>query len=227
MAALEALGQLGPRVKDAAGKVVAGCMLDRNTVVGRKAKSALERIDPAVAEECTTIIVDKEHRVRSIETLGKLGRDARSATPVLIWVVESRAAGPNPRRPFEAAAAAIRALVLVAPDDVRLPARFVRWMGGPDEDESLAAVAGFSGLEKVGKQNMREGVLRLAKIVTAAPSPRVRAAAADALGEFGAEAAAAERALEAATADSNEDVRHSASRALRKVRGGAEGLQEP
>jgi HEAT repeat protein len=219
IAALEALSKLGPRVKDVAGKAIAEHLLDRNTTVGRKAKAALEKIDPAVAEECTAIIVDKDHRLQSIETLAKLGREAKSATPILLWVVDSRAAGSDPKKPSDVIAPAIRALVAVAPDDERLPHRFVTWISSAEEDVRLAVVTGFPKLERLSKKGKQDAITTLAKVLKVADSAKMRAAAADALGEFGPDAITAERTLEAATADSNEEVRRSAQRALRKIRG--------
>jgi hypothetical protein len=220
IAALEALGRMGPKVKGAAGKAVAEQMLDPNTAVGRKAKAALERIDPAVAEECTTIIVDKEHRLKSIETLAKLGKDARSATHVLLWVVENHVmGGSDPKKPVDAMGPAIRALVAVAPDDERVHYRFVTWIGAAEEDVRLAAVSGFPRLEKLSKKTKQDAVPALVKVLRVADAAKTRAAAADALGELGADALAAERNLEAATADSSDEVRRSARRALDRIRG--------
>jgi HEAT repeat protein len=220
IAALEALGRMGPKVKGAAGKAVAEQMLDPNTAIGRKAKAALERIDPAVAEECTTIIVDKDHRLRSIEALTKLGKDARSATPVLLWVVENHVmAGSDPKRPADAMGPAIRALVAVAPDDERVHHRFVTWIGAAEEDVRLAAVSGFPRLEKLSKKTKQDAVPALVKVLKLSDVAKARAAAADALGELGADALVAERDLDKATADSSEEVRRSARRALDRIRG--------
>ena len=223
MAALEALGKLGPKVKDTAGKPVARCMLDHNPKIGRKALDALEKIDPAVAKECTDILVDNELRLKSIETLARLGRDAKSATPILVGVVDkviaSRGVGLNVQKPFDVAAAAVRALVVIAPDDERLPRHFVAWIEVADEGVKVAAVSGLPRLERLSQKDKHDAVLGLSKQLKVADSPRVKTAAADALGEFGPDAKAAVGALENAKVDKNAEVRQSAQRALDKIRG--------
>ncbi len=219
IAALESLGKLGPKVKDTAGEAVARCMLDKDNDVGQKATNALESIDRVVAKECATIILDKDHRLRDIETLGKLGKDARSATPILLWVVDNpkEIVGSNPKKPNDVTAAALRALVAIAPDGDRLLPSFLSALGLPDEDVKYAAVAGLPKLEKLSNKKKQEAVADLIIILRKAESPRIRAAAADALGEFGPEAIAAKRDLGSANFDTNEDVRQAAKRALDKI----------
>jgi len=222
IAALKALGKLGPRVKDKAGKAVAQCMVDPSADIGRAARDALEKIDPAVVKECTAIIRDRDNelRLRSIQTLGSLGKEGKSATPILMDVVEkvvgSRVKVPEPSK---VAAAAIQALVAIAPDDERLPRRLVKWMEVPDERVQLATLAGVTRLKWHSKDDKHAAVIGLAKQVNAANWPTVKAAAADALAEFGPDAKAAVDALKVAKGDSSAVVRESAERALAKIQG--------
>jgi HEAT repeat protein len=222
--ALEALGKLGPKVKDAAGRAVAQCMLDRNKRVGLKALDALEKIDPAIAKECNAIVViDNEHCLTSIQALGRLGKDARSATPILMHVaatlLEPHGVGLRVSKPVDLAAAAIQALVAIAPEEKGLARRFLTWMEAPDEGVRLTIVIGLPRLEQLGKEDKQHAISGLLKQLKVAPWEKVRTAAADALGEFGPEAKAAVEALENAKGDRNEGVRQSARRALSRIRG--------
>jgi hypothetical protein len=221
--ALEALGKLGPPVKDVAGRTVAQCMMDRNPTVGLKAADALERIDPAVGKDCRTIVsADKKHILESIKALGQLGKDAKSAVPILVHVVrrllETAHIGLDLAKPNEVAAAAIQALVATAPGEKGLTAHFVNWLNAPDETVRLVIVIGLPRLEQASKEDKQLAVTGL-KRQLADNSVKVRGASADALGEFGPEAKAAVEALEKARGDRDMGVRDSAKRALDKIRG--------
>jgi hypothetical protein len=221
--ALEALGKLGPPVKDVAGRTVAQCMFDRNPTVGLKAADALERIDPAVGKDCRTIVsADKKHIQESIKAIGQLGKDATSAVPILIHVVrrllETAHIGLDLAKPNEVAAAAIQALVAIAPGEKGLTAHFVNWLNAPDETVRLVIVIGLPRLEQANKEDKQLAVTGL-KRQLADNSVKVRGAAADGLGEFGADAKAAVEALEKARGDRDMGVRDSAKRALDKIRG--------
>ena len=226
--ALEALGKLGPRAKDKGGRAVAQCMVDPNPKVGREARDALEKIDPVVAKECTAIVRDNDLRLPSIQTLGRLGKEARSATPILIHVIRTVIEKPEVRaqiaKPFEVAAAAIDALVAIAPDYEDLPPRLMRrWMEeAPDERVKIATVRALPKLDwhKTTKDDKHAAVSSLVKELKAATWPTVRAAAADALGDFGPDAKAAADALKVAKGDPNDEVRKKAERALDKIAGG-------
>jgi hypothetical protein len=236
--ALDELGKKGPAVKDVAGKAVAKCMLDRATsprsnsitTLGRKAKAALEKIDPAVAEECTAIIVSPEGRLRSIETLGRLGEAAKSATPILLWVIDHNAIGTTiqnpvqgqlqPQKPLQAPIEALRALVAIAPDDARLLDSCLKWMKQTrDEDAREALIESLPRL-KLDSANKKEAVLLLDKELRDG-STRTKIAAARTLGEWGKDSAAAKRSLEAATTDGSENVRKTAKDALSKITSGS------
>jgi serine/threonine protein kinase len=222
IAALKSLGKLGPRVKDKAGKAVAQCMVDPSGDVGRAARDALEKIDPAVVKECTAIIRDRDNelRLRSIQTLASLGKDGSSATPILMDVVEkvvgSRVRVPEPSK---VAAAAIQALLAIGSDDERLPRRLVKWMEVPDEQVQLACIAGVTRVRWQSKDDKQAAVMSLRKELRAGNRPTVQAAAADALGDFGSDAKAAVEALKVAKGDPAAAVRESAERALAKIQG--------
>ncbi len=224
--ALEALGKLGPRVKDVAGRAVAQCMIgpQNSRKVGLKALDALERIDPIVAKECNAIVViDKEHCLASIQALGRLGKDAKSALPILIHVartlLETPLIGLQVPKPAELAAATIQALVAIAPEEKGLARRVVTWMETHDESVKLACVIGLRHLEQLSKEEKQYAVAGLTKQLKLAPSDKVRAGAAEALGEYGVDARVAVEALENAKGDRNEAVRQSARQALTKIRG--------
>jgi hypothetical protein len=221
--ALEALGKLGPPVKDVAGRTVAQCMFDRNPTVGLKAADAMERIDPAVGKDCRTIVsTDKEHILESIKALGQLGKDAKSAIPILVHVVrrllETGQVGLHLAKPNEVAAAAIQALVTIAPGEKGLTAHFVNWLNAPDETVRLVIVIGLPRLEQGNKEDKQLAVTGL-KRQLADNSVKVRGAAADGLGDFGPDAKGALEALEKARGDRDRGVRDSAKRALDKIRG--------
>jgi serine/threonine protein kinase len=219
---LKALGELGPDAKDIAGKAVARCMVDSSKEVGLAARDALQKIDPTVAEECIIVVRDKDDakRLRSLETLAKLGKEALSATPILMdmvdKVIDKRVTVAQPSKVI---AAGILALVAIAPDDERLPQRLVKyWLVVPDERVQLAAIDAVTRVKWHNNEDKRRAVTRLMKHVRAGGSPAVKAAAANALGDFGPDAKAAAGALEAARGDSSDDVRKAAERALDRIR---------
>jgi HEAT repeat protein len=221
IAVLVALGKLGPKVKDKAGKAVAKCMLDPSGDVGRAAQDALEKIDPAVVKECTAIVRDRDNelRLRSIQTLGSLGKEGKSATPILIdvvdKVVENRV---KVSKPSEVVAAAIQALVAIAPDDERLSPQLVKWMREvADERVQLAIIDGVTRVKWHNKDDKRAAVAILVKQVSVKGRPTVQAAAANALGDFGPDAKEAVGALKIAKGDESVSVRESAARALAKI----------
>ena len=131
--------------------------------------------------------------------LAKYGKDAAPAVPALVKTLESPVADPDLRIAYldtlasigEPGVAAIPAIIrLLKPQDVRL--------NTPTPNQPLAFVP-----------------TELFKF----EDPRVRAAAADALGRFGTQAAKAEPELRAALEDDNADVRKAAGEALLRVNG--------
>jgi serine/threonine protein kinase len=222
IAALKALGKLGPKVKDQAGEAVARRMVDPSEEVGRAARDALDKIDPAVVKECTAIVRDHDNevRVRSIQTLGSLGKGAKSATPILIDVVDKLVEGRvRVPEPSKIVTAAIQALVAIAPEDERLTRRLVKeWLAVRDEHVQLAAIDGITRVKWHSQDEKHAAIMSLAKQVNTAAWPTVRVAAATALGEFGPEAKDTVGALEKAKGDSSAAVRESAERALDKIR---------
>jgi hypothetical protein len=219
--ALDELGKKGPAVKDVAGRAVAKCMLG-NPEIGRKALEALEKIDPSVAKECHAIvIIDPDHCLASIQSLERLGKDAKSATPILIHVAAKLAPriGPEATKPSEVAAAAIRALAAIAPEEKGLARQFAKWMDTPNKLVKFETVAALPRL-KLTKDDKERAVPALVKQLKGAPWEEVRVAAADTLGEFGPDAKDAVEALKTTYADDKkESVRQSAKQALTKIRG--------
>lgn len=205
----EALGTIGEAAEDAAPALVAA-LSDGSDRVRAKAAEALGKIGDGAAEAAVPSLVralrDKDNWVSALaaEALGEMGGAAEEAVPALVKslrhinpLVRANAAEAIGKA-GSVAADAIPALEAAAADeDGGVRAQAVRAIGGvasPGADRAL--LRGLGDLD-----------------------PRVRAAAAEGLGQRGNASEAAAAALLPLLEDANDQVKYEVIRALPKIAG--------
>jgi hypothetical protein len=203
---------------------VASLLLDPVADVALAAKEALAAIDPRVAKEATTVLVDADakQRIAAMNEVAKLSKEGRSISPIMYAVIRAPEGDPLRRLKPTAAVildmklAAVQALVAVSPDDDKLPDLLAKLATDKEGRVRLTAVQSFARLEKIG--NRKNAAALLSALALGDPSAPVRTAAADSLGVVGRDLAGVEEVLRKASADPESTVRDAAERALVALR---------
>jgi HEAT repeat protein len=167
--------------------------------------------DAAAAAPSIIALVEREERDArpvAIEALGRIGKAASEALPLLIRILIDRGEDESTRR---AAARAVSDLGGGKPEAAAALRTVLEEPGG----NAFVREAAAAGLGRFG---LAEDIPRLVKALGHDDFP-VRGGAADGLGEMGPAAEAAREPLRAALSDEMFDVRFRAGRALWKVTG--------
>jgi hypothetical protein len=189
---------------------------------------ALKAINPRLSELVITVAFDdkSEHIVEALQSLGVLGKEARPAVGLLVFLkqklIVSKPKAPNRLRIPNTNthndsptpdSAVVDALGVIAADNARLTKRFINWLA--NEHDATARVAILKALPSMaeGEQYLKE----IAAVLRRDPDDKVRLAAVQSLGEFGNKAKKVEDAIKAAWTDRSKDVREAAKLAIERV----------
>jgi len=218
--ALKSLAELGPAARDEAGARVAQAMMDPDKSVRLAAQDALEKIDPVIAKECLTLLVDHSHQQPALAAIKASGPEqGKVAVPILLALMNKPdAVSPRSRKtpssgPFRAEI--VEVLALIASDDPKMASHFYQWMLSSDRRVQAAAISGMPHIQHI--DNYGPVVMRLCQLLRT-NDPNIRYLAARAIGDFGSHASSAEKTLRLATSDPDKRVREEATAALEKIK---------
>jgi HEAT repeat protein len=208
--AIEAVARLGPQGR-AASRALCDALLDLNPRIRLAAALALDKVNPTLHRLVIPILVDKEldTRLECLRKVGRLGPAGSAAVPVVVYFKQQYLGG----------AVAVDVLAAIAPDDPSVTAKMAAWLtSDPDPYVRLLAVKALPHMADAKSQ-----VRALVQSLRTDPVDAVRATAASALGDLGADARDADRGLRMAKADASAQVREAAERALEKIQKPASG----
>lgn len=125
-----------------ASRQVVTSLYDNNEEVRKQAAAALNAVNPTIAAPVLELVrgTDNEQRLKAVEQLGKLGKDAAPALPALMAFL-NQAKGADK-------AAVIKTLALVSPDDKALVSQLTG-LALKDSDPAVRNAA-LQALPKMG-----------------------------------------------------------------------------
>jgi len=202
--AIGAVAQLGPRGK-AASRALCESLLDSNTRVRLAAAEALDRVNPALHRLVIPIMVDKEleNRLECARKIGELGPEGKPAVPVVVYF----------KQQYRGGGLTVEVLAAIAPDDKAVTAKVAAWL--TSDNDPYVRLAAVKVLPHMA--GAKDHVRALVQVLRGDAVDAVRAAAASALGDLGADTKDADRLLRMAKTDASAQVREAAERALEKM----------
>jgi uncharacterized Zn finger protein (UPF0148 family) len=222
-AAMDSLAKLGSKGKGAS-RTLCECLLDQQKEVMVKAAGTLREVNPELHDRVMPMMVDKEYqnRITALRQLGAMGEEGRPAVPILVYfkgsILQGGQAGMHPpsyvSNPH--AGLVVEVLGAVAPKDLTWTKQLSIWFRTDTNPYVRAKAAGL--LAQVDEAKVATELL--VKKLAIETDLNVRLAIINALGAIGPDAREAEKALSArASADTSDEIRAAASRALKRIKG--------
>jgi formylglycine-generating enzyme required for sulfatase activity len=219
--AAQALAELGHQAGDAR-QALCDAMLDERPAVRTAVSLALEKVDGKLQKYVLALVVERNgaFQKEALKGLARLGEDGKPAMSVILAYAAKNAkmvtfGFTSSLNSVEV----IRALMAIAPDDKRVFSLLVACLQSDNIRRRHAVYASqFEAINALPRTPFQEDSVKLlSSLLRLDEHEQMRAAAATALGEFGADAKSAVKYLEAAKVDSSSKVREAANAALAKI----------